>query len=98
MAGQRRAPGDEIRDERVSVRLTKSEKQLLEEVQQAEGITYLADVIRAKALTQIRLEKIADGRSGMLAAARERLNTKSDEETIWALAVLQLKQEHPDIR
>lgn len=94
MAGRSRTPGAEVRDQRITVRLTRSEKDRLEKVQEAEGIEYLADVPRIKALKQIRLEEAIGSKAEMLEKARQKLGLKSTEEALWALARIQLERLH----
>ncbi len=55
MAGRKRPPGAEIRDERTSVRWTKSELARLEKARELLGIAYTADIVRLLTLRQLEL-------------------------------------------
>lgn len=55
MAGRKRDPGAEVRDERTTVRWTKSELERLERAREALGIEYTTDFVRVLALRQLDL-------------------------------------------
>lgn len=92
MAGRSREPGAEVRSERMSVRWTKSEMDLLERYRERERIAYLGDVPRIMTLQQLHLEELIGDKSELLERARKGLGLETREEVIWALASRRLEE------
>lgn len=61
MAGRKREPGAEVRDQRTTIRWSRSEIQRLEKAKNLLGFTYDVDLIRALTLRQLDLIESASG-------------------------------------
>lgn len=95
MAGRKRVPGEEVRDEKMTLRWTKTELDQLVAAQQRDGVTYLADVPRVLALRALRLDDALAGTlaedAELLEKAREIFDAETTEDLIALLVLRQLE-------
>lgn len=92
MAGRVRAPGEELRTERMSVRWTSKEMDRIRQAKEVFDFRYESDVVRDLTLKRLDTEERLRRLGPQLERVRENLGLGTNEETLWFLALQQLER------